>query len=151
MEWFSTHMTQSLIVLGLLLLTVEIVILGFATFILFFVGMAAVATGILMYFSVIPETALSAALAVALLTAIDAALLWKPLKKLQQQVDNKPVKNDLVGLEFYLNSPVSPSENPMHRYSGILWTLTSKRLIPAGAKVKVVNVSVGVMEVAHCE
>ncbi len=151
MEWFSTHMAQSLIVLGLLLLTVEIVILGFATFILFFVGMAAVVTGILMYFSIIPETALSAALAVALLTAIDAALLWKPLKKLQQQVDNKPATSDLIGHEFFLQESVSATENPNYRYSGIAWTLTSQRPIPAGAKVKVVKVSVGVMEVASSE
>ena len=39
MSWFAENMAESLVVLGLALLVIEILILGFATFILLFVIM----------------------------------------------------------------------------------------------------------------
>lgn len=143
MEWFSENLAQSLIVIGLILLAVEIAILGFSTFILFFVGLAAVFTGVLMFVGVIPETLMSAALAVGLITAIDAALLWKPLKNMQSKVDRRPAQNDLIGHTFMLDEDLNATSNIEYHYSGIQWQLKSSKSIPAGTMVKVVKNAVG--------
>ncbi|MFT5811071.1 MAG: hypothetical protein ACI9KM_001835, partial [Rubritalea sp.] len=45
MDWLSNNLAQSLIIAGLALLVIEVVVLGFSTFVLFFVGLAAVITG----------------------------------------------------------------------------------------------------------
>ena len=45
MDWVTANMAESLIIVGLLLLAIEIAVLGFSTFVLFFVGLAAVLTG----------------------------------------------------------------------------------------------------------
>lgn len=144
MEWFAENLAQSLIVAGLIILAVEIAILGFSTFILFFMGLAAVFAGVLMFVGVIPETILSAALAVGIITALNALLLWKPLKNMQSKVDKKPAQNDLIGHSFILKKAISPSTESEYHYSGIQWKLRSAKDIPAGTMVKVIKNDVGV-------
>ena len=38
MNWISNNLSESLIMAGLALLAIEVVVLGFSTFVLFFVG-----------------------------------------------------------------------------------------------------------------
>ncbi|GAC16167.1 hypothetical protein GLIP_3555 [Aliiglaciecola lipolytica E3] len=147
MEFFSNNLAESLIVIGLIMLAVEIAILGFATFILFFVGVACVVTGALIYVDIIPDTLMSATLTVGLLTAIDALLLWKPLKNIQQKVDNKPAQSDLIGHSFILGHDVSATQNPYYHYSGVQWKLISAQPIAAGSMVKVIKADVGIFYV----
>ncbi|GAA0859772.1 NfeD family protein [Aliiglaciecola litoralis] len=147
MDWLMNHLAETLVIAGLLMLAIEIAILGFATFVLFFIGMAAVIAGALMYMGVIPETIMSAVLTVAIISALDALLLWKPLKNLQQNVDNTPAKSDLIGHSFTLSEDVSPTTHTQYHYSGINWTLKSQQPIPAGSTVKVSKVEVGVFYV----
>ena len=45
MNWISNNLSESLIMAGLALLVIEVVILGFSTFVLFFVGLAALIAG----------------------------------------------------------------------------------------------------------
>jgi hypothetical protein len=144
MEWATNNLAESLLIVGLALLAIEIAVLGFSTFVLFFVGLAAALSGILIYVGLIPETLLSAALSVAILTAIAAVVLWKPLKKLQSKVDKTKAKGDLVGHSFVLSEAVSPSLNPIHRYSGIDWKLISTETLAIGTKVEVTEADVGV-------
>jgi membrane-bound ClpP family serine protease len=47
MDFFTNNLAQSLFVVGLILLVVEVTVLGFSTFVLFFVGLAAMVTGAL--------------------------------------------------------------------------------------------------------
>jgi membrane protein implicated in regulation of membrane protease activity len=144
MEWAANNLAESLLILGLALLAIEIAVLGFSTFVLFFVGLAAAVTGILLYIGLIPETLVSAALAVAILTAIAAIVLWKPLKKLQNKVDKTKAKGDLVGHSFILSEAVSPTINPKYHYSGIDWKLISTETLAIGTKVEVTEAAVGV-------
>ena len=67
--------------LGIALLVIEIAFLGFATFVLFFVGLAMLATGGLMTMEILPQTINNAVTAVSLISISSAVLLWKPLKK----------------------------------------------------------------------
>ena len=92
--WLSDNLGIGLISVGLILLVIEIAVLGFSTFVLFFVGGAAVITGLLMQIGVVEDTNLNATLYVSLFTALLAAFLWKPLKNMQKDVDPKKASND---------------------------------------------------------
>lgn len=144
MEWALNNLAESLLILGILLLVIEIVVLGFSTFFLFFVGCAAVVTAGLLYVGIIPDTLLSALLTTGVLTAGSAVLLWKPLKKMQTQVDTTKAKGDLVGHSFVLVEDVAPELTPIYRYSGVDWKLKASELLVSGTRVEVIEADVGV-------
>jgi membrane protein implicated in regulation of membrane protease activity len=143
MNWISNNLSEILIMAGLALLVIEVVVLGFSTFVLFFVGLAAVAAGVLMIVGVVPDSMLSALFSVGVLTALSAMILWRPLKSMQGNVESKKVTSDLVGHSFILNDAVSMTKNPVYRYSGIDWNLSSKQELSAGTLVEVIGVAVG--------
>jgi inner membrane protein len=143
MNWISNNLPESLIMAGLALLAIEVVVLGFSTFVLFFVGLAALVAGGLMAVGVLPDSMLSALSSVGVLTALLAMLLWRPLKSMQSAVENNKVTSDLVGHSFILNEAVSMTKNPAYRYSGIDWNLSSEQELPAGTLVEVTGVAVG--------
>ena len=143
MNWINDNLSESLIIAGLTLLVIEVLVLGFSTFVLFFVGLAAVVAGGLMAFGVVPDSMLSALSSVGVLTALLAMLLWRPLKSVQGKVESKKVTSDLVGHSFILTEAVSMSKNPAYRYSGIEWNLSSEQELSAGTLVEVTGVAVG--------
>jgi membrane protein implicated in regulation of membrane protease activity len=143
MDWVNNNLAESLVIVGLALLIIEIVVLGFSTFVLFFVGLAAVITGGLLYIGALPDSMLSALSSTAIFTALLAIFLWKPLKSMQNKVESKKVTSDLVGHSFILNDVVSMNRNPVYRYSGIDWHLSSETEMPAGTLVEVIDVAVG--------
>jgi membrane protein implicated in regulation of membrane protease activity len=143
MDWVSNNLAESLIIVGLALLVVEVVVLGFSTFVLFFVGLAAVITGGLMRIGFLPDSMLAALSSIGVLTALLAIFLWRPLKSMQNNVERKKVTSDLVGHSFILSEAVSMSSNPVYRYSGIDWQLSSEKELSAGTLVEVTGVAVG--------
>jgi membrane protein implicated in regulation of membrane protease activity len=143
MDWVSNNLAESLIIVGLALLVVEVVVLGFSTFVLFFVGLAAVITGGLMRIGFLPDSMLAALSSIGVLTALLAIFLWRPLKSMQNNVERKKVTSDLVGHSFILSEAVSMSSNPVYRYSGIDWQLSSEKVLSAGTLVEVTGVAVG--------
>jgi membrane protein implicated in regulation of membrane protease activity len=143
MGWVNNNLAESLLILGILLLATEVVVLGFSSFVLFFVGCAAVVTAGLLYVGFIPDTMLAAMFSTGLLTALSAVLLWKPLKSIQTDVDTTKVKSDLVGHRFVLVEDVAPELSPEHHYSGINWKLIASEKLAAGTRVEVTQVDVG--------
>ena len=143
MNWINDNLSESLIIVGLALLVIEVVVLGFSTFVLFFVGLAAVVAGGLMAVGVVPYSMLSALSSLGVLTALLALLLWRPLKSMQGKVESKKVTSDLVGHSFILNEAVSMTKNPKYRYSGIEWSLSSEQELSPGTLVEVTAVTVG--------
>ena len=143
MNWINDNLFESLIIAGLALLVLEVVVLGFSTFVLFFVGLAALVAGGLIALGVVPDSMLSALSSVGVLTALLAMLLWRPLKSMQGKVEGKKVTSDLVGHSFILNEAVSMTKNPAYRYSGIEWNLSSEQELSAGTLVEVTGVAVG--------
>ena len=143
MDWVSNNLAESLIIVGLALLVVEVVVLGFSTFVLFFVGLAAVITGGLMRIGFLPDSMLAALSSIGVLTALLAIFLWRPLKSMQNNVERKKVTSDLVGHSFILSEAVSMSSNPVYSYSGIDWQLSSEKELSAGTLVEVAGVAVG--------
>ena len=143
MGWVLNNLAESLLILGIVLLAIEIVVLGFSSFVLFFVGCAAVATAGLLYVGIIPDTMLAAMFSTGILTALSAFLLWKPLKSMQTNVDTSKVKSDLVGHRFILVEDVTPKLTPKYHYSGINWKLITTDNLVAGTRVEVIQVDVG--------
>jgi membrane protein implicated in regulation of membrane protease activity len=147
MDWAFNNLAESLLILGILLLVIEIAVLGFSTFVLFFVGCAAVITAGLLFVGIIPDTMLAAMLSTGVLTAMTAVLMWKPLKNMQAKVDTTKAKGDLVGHSFVLVEDVAPELTPEYRYSGIDWKLKASEHLVAGTKVEVIEADVGVFHI----
>jgi len=147
MDFFTNNLAQSLFVVGLILLVVEVTVLGFSTFVFFFVGLAAMVTGALLYLGILPDSVLSAMFSMGILTLLAALLLWKPLKRMQSKVSSKKIKSDFIDHRFILKEAVSPTQSPKHHYSGVEWALISEEPIEAGTKVEVTEAEVGKLHI----
>ena len=149
MAWFSDNLIETLLIIGVALLIIEVVVLGFSTFFLFFAGLGALTTSLLIWLGVIPEDYLYSIIAIAVSTGIYALILWKPLSTIQNKVDKTRPKSDLIGYQFVLPEKIvatSPlSEKPLYQYSGIDWRLQSKQDINKGELVEVRQVDVGTL------
>lgn len=145
---FFITIPNALLILGVLLLVAEIIFFGFATFVLFFIGLSMVLVGALMSTSLIPDDLMTAFMSVAILSFLSAALLWKYLKKLQSNKANKNIEVGLVGYEFELTFSVVPGKSIKHFYSGIEWNVISDKRIEKNTLVRVSKVEVGKLTVS---
>ncbi|NMM39876.1 NfeD family protein [Pseudoalteromonas arctica] len=148
MEFITNNLPQTLMILGVLALIIEVAVLGMSTFILLFLGISLFATGLMMNFTLLEDSLTTALWSNTLITAACAVLLWKPLKRMQDNVDNKEVKSDFAELDFVLTSDVNELGISTYSYSGVSWKLKSQQPLSAGTHVKVVKKEVGVMWVA---
>ncbi len=161
MNWLEQNLAETLFIIGLIILIVEVTVLSFSTIILFMIGAATILTSVAMYVGLIESDFLNALVIIAVLTAVLAVVLWKPFKGLQNQQEEKPVTSDLVGFTFVLAQDVGstsdsdtgsgagsePVADVTYKYSGIEWKLISAEPIRAQTKVKVIAVSVGEWEI----
>jgi hypothetical protein len=147
MDFFANNLAQSLFVIGLILLVIEVTVLGFSTFVLFFVGLAAMATGALLFMGILPTNLLNALSSTAVLTLLAALLLWRPLKRMQSHVSTKKARSEFTDHQFVLKEAVSPILSPKHHYSGVEWALVSEEYIEAGIKVEVIEAEVGKLHI----
>ncbi|WP_143872905.1 NfeD family protein [Catenovulum sediminis] len=143
MDVLAENIPQSLVALGIVMLAIEVAILGFATFLMFFIGLSLVITGSLMWLDILPQTWGSILLANAIVSGLLAIALWKPLRNLQNKSEVKSVKSDFDGVRFFCDTPIDSKGLSTHTYSGITWKLKSETPIPAGAEVEVVKAEVG--------
>ena len=144
---FDLSLSQWLFMVGVGLLVIEIAFLGFATFVLFFVGLAMLVTGGLMVVEILPQTINSAVIAVSILSIGSAFLLWKPLKNLQSSSDGGDIEVGIVGHRFQLETDISPDQPGEHAYSGIIWKVVTDQTIAKAVHVKVVKADVGQLTV----
>ena len=140
-------LSQWLFILGIGLLVIEIAFLGFATFVLFFVGLAMLVTGALMALGVLPEGINIAVIAVSLLSIAAAIVLWKPLKNIQYPTEEENIEVGFVGHRFQLDADIAPDQPGSYAYSGIVWVVVSDRAIAEATSVKVVQADVGQLTV----
>ena len=140
-------LSQWLFILGIGLLVIEIAFLGFATFVLFFVGLAMLVTGALMALGVLPEGINIAVIVVSLLSIAAAIVLWKPLKNIQSPTEEENIEVGFVGHRFQLDANIAPDQPGSYAYSGIVWVVVSDRAIAKATSVKVVQADVGQLTV----
>ncbi|MFT6087874.1 MAG: hypothetical protein ACJAWT_002191 [Glaciecola sp.] len=147
MELFANNLIETILIIGVLLLILEVVVLGFSTFFLTFTGLAAVATALIMWLGLIPETFPWTISSIAVFTIVFAALLWKRLSKLQNTVDYKRADSDLIGHTFVLPENIEAAlpmkEKPKYQFSGITWYLNAHENLVKGTVVEVVQADVG--------
>ncbi len=136
--------------IGFLLLAIEALAFGFASGVLLFGSLGAIATGALLWFSLVPNSFIVAVACFAISTAVITAVLWSPLKRLQSGAElGSDRSSDIIGHEFNLASDINRTEFSEQKYSGITWrvepaTHLSQDSISATTRVKVSAVSVGV-------
>lgn len=147
MDIIANNLAQSLFIVGLILLVIEVTVLGFSTFVFFFVGLAAMATGALVYVGVLPNSVLSASFSTGVMTILAALVLWKPLKRMQSKVSTKKTKSEFTDHQFFLKESVSSTQSPKYHYSGVEWSLVSEEPIEAGTKVEVTEAEVGKLHI----
>ena len=144
---FIINLPQILLIIGILLLVAEIIFFGFATFVLFFVGIAMLIVGAVMTIGLLPTDLMTAIFSVSILALVCAAVLWKFLKKLQSTKWNKKIEVGLVGYEFKLDVDISPDKSVKHFYSGIEWDVISEDKIKKNTPLRVIQVEVGKLTV----
>lgn len=122
-EYFNNNIYSFWFVIGFILLAVELLALGFSTGFVLFVGLAALVTGGAVWFALIPATWSASIATFAISTIVVSALLWKPLKAIQnnRKTPKKDNSSDLVGMMFRLDEDISVSKPGTTRYSGIEW------------------------------
>ena len=146
MEFVLQNLPEILMVIGIGALIIEAAILGFATFVLLFLGASLVITGLLMHFGVLPQTLVVALWSNALLTTVLALVLWKPLCNLQnRRAVNQTLDNDFTRHEFVLEQDADVQGKTEHLYSGVRWKIKSTEPLAAGTLVEVVKADVGVL------
>jgi len=118
MEYFLENPDHLWYLIAGISFVIELSIMGLSGPLLFF-AIASLITGILVSMSVI-EGWQSEILAVGLLTALVAAILWKPLKSLQNTKEKTDNSSDMIGLQVLASTCVTKTTGTI-RYSGINW------------------------------
>ncbi|MFT7221460.1 MAG: hypothetical protein ACI8Z1_003082 [Candidatus Azotimanducaceae bacterium] len=151
-DYVINHQMEFWLGFGFIMLSLEIVT-GFSTGIFLFGGLAALATGVLMSFGVLPQTWVAGVSSAGIGSGLITLLLWKPLKKLQGSGPaKKDNSSDLVGHKFILDSDVSVSNPGVTVYSGVTWRVeidedAEADTLAAGQRVSVSSVEVGLFKV----
>jgi len=147
MKDIFSHLPEILIVLGLILLAIEVLVLGFSTFVLFFIGVGSIITGILMAVGLLPDTLLNSLVATAIISSIVALVSWKPMKRMQSNVELSPIENDMIGHQFILSKDLLIGKTVTHHYSGIDWQVKANEVLLTGTNVKIISMEVGLLTV----
>ena len=145
------YLAQGFIILGIILITVEVLVLGLSTFVLLFAGVAMILSGSLMAFHLIETSWIWAFSSTTLLTFLLSVLFWKPLKAMQNKVDDKETKTEFSDKQFVLEQDVDIKGESQYQYSGVQWQLKSQQSIVKGTLVKVDKIEVGVLWVSEAD
>lgn len=152
-DYIQAHQAEFWIAVGFLLLAIEVLVMGFATLFLFFIGLGALVTGFLMMAGILPQTWIAGVSSLGICSGIVAGALWAPLHRMQgKRTPRKDVSSDFTGLEFVLEQDVTSLAPGSKRYSGIEWKVEIDKdagvdSIPAGQRVVVASVEVGLFRV----
>lgn len=157
-EFFNTHLHAFWFTAGFILLAIELLVLGFATGFVLFLGIAALITGGLLWGEVVPLTWLSSIATFVISSVIVSALLWKPFKNLEnkRKIPAKDNSSDIIGYQFRLENNITTQSPGKTRYSGIDWKVeidfeSSLESISAGTVVTVKSVDAGKFRVVPVE
>jgi membrane protein implicated in regulation of membrane protease activity len=152
-DYIQSHQAEFWIAIGFLLLAIEVLVMGFSTLFLFFIGLGALVTGFLMTSGLLPETWTAGISSLGICSAIVAGALWQPLHRMQgKRTPKKDVSSDFTGLEFVLEHEITTTAPGTKRYSGINWKVeidsgAGVESVPAGQRVVVASVDVGLFRV----
>lgn len=118
MQYFLENPDHLWFLVAGLSFVIELSIMGLSGPLLFF-AIASLFTGILVSTGLLNEWQ-TQVLAVGILTAITAIVLWKPLKKFQNTKTTTDSSSDMIGLKVPASADISATSGSI-RYSGINW------------------------------
>lgn len=118
MEYFLNNPDHLWYLIAGISFVIELSIMGLSGPLLFF-AIASLITGILVSIGFVDGWQ-SEILTVGLLTAFIAAILWKPLKSLQNSKGKTDNSSDMVGLKVLASENITATTGSI-RYSGINW------------------------------
>ena len=118
MEYFIENPDHLWYLIAGISFVIELSVMGLSGPLLFF-AIASLITGILVSMGVVDGWQ-SEIFAVGLLTALAAAILWKPLKSLQNSKEKNDDSSDMIGLHVLVSTCVTSTTGTI-RYSGINW------------------------------
>ena len=153
MEYIQSHQAGFWIALGFILLALEVLVFGFTTIVMFFAGLGAVTTGLLMKLGVLPHTWIAGIACFGISTGVYSVLFWKPFQRIQaNSTPQQTPSSDLVGLEFVLEQDVTPGQAGTTKYSGVSWRVEIDRQagveqLKRGQRVSVCSVDAGLFRV----
>ncbi|MDH5445668.1 MAG: NfeD family protein [Gammaproteobacteria bacterium] len=153
LEYIHSHQAGFWIALGFILLALEVLVMGFSTLVMFFAGLGAVTTGVLMQFGLIPTGWISGIASFGIFTGAYGVLLWKPFQRIQANSTPQQVQtSDLIGLEFVLEQDISLTQPGSTKYSGITWKVELDRdagmdSLPSATRVVVCSLDAGIFRV----
>ena len=152
-EYIDGHQAGFWIALGFLLLGLEILVFGFTTIVMFFAGLGAITTGLLMKVGVLDLTWTAGIACFGISSGIYSVILWKPFQRIQNNISSEQVESsDMVGLEFVIETDITSLNAGSTKYSGIDWKVEIDKSagvdsLSKGQRVSVVTVDVGVFRV----
>ncbi len=118
MQYFLENPEHLWFLIAGLSFVIELSVMGLSGPLLFF-ALASLVTGILVSLGIIVGWQ-NEIFSVGFLTALIAALLWKPLKSLQNSKEKTDNSSDMVGLTVSASSDINKTSGSI-RYSGINW------------------------------
>ncbi len=118
MEYFTQHPDYFFYALAGICLLVELSLLGMSGPLLF-VAIGSVITGVLMTLGIIHSFGI-ALVALGVISLGSAAILWKPLKKLQNKEVGPETSSDMVGKIVPVTARI-PQADGRVSYSGVEW------------------------------
>lgn len=153
LDYIQTHQAGFWIAFGFLLLALEVLVLGFTTIVMFFAGLGAVTTGVLMQAGLLPTGWISGVACFGISTGIYSILLWKPFQRIQANSTPQTTQtSDLIGYEFVLQQDISTTQPGNTKYSGINWQVEIEHdagvnAIASGQRVTVTSLDAGIFRV----
>ncbi len=118
MEYFTQHPDYFFYALAGICLLVELSLLGMSGPLLF-VAIGSVITGALMTLGIIHSFGI-ALVALGVISLGSAAILWKPLKKLQNKEVGPETSSDMVGKIVPVTARITQADGRVS-YSGVEW------------------------------
>lgn len=153
LEYIHSHQAGFWLALGFILLALEVLVFGFTTIVMFFAGLGAITSGLLMKAGVLPPTWIAGIACFGLSTGLYSILLWKPFQRIQSNsVPQQKQSSDLIGLDFVIEQDITTTQPGTTKYSGISWRVEIDKdagvdSINKGQRVVVTSLDAGVFRV----
>ena len=110
------YLAQGFIIVGIILVTTEVLVLGLSTFVLLFAGVAMILSGSLMVLELIETSWIWAFSTTTSFTVWLSLLFWKPLKAMQNKVEVSESKTEFSDKEFVLEQDVDSNGESQYQY-----------------------------------
>lgn len=147
------NLLSGLLLLALLCLALLPFAIAGVLEVLLALAIGAFVSAALIWFGWLPQDTSLVLLSLAMLTALSAVLLWKPLRKLQKagvRIEEDSAISDFVGTELVLTEQVQKDSDSHIQFCGLEWRVRldpadSAHCIEAGQSVLISSAAVGLL------